>query len=380
MMSIREEVEAAAQRVQAVLSAAKAEIEEVFEVLRDKLDPPTPPAAPQIQYATHRYYASGPIPQDVSFLDVQDWEGFKTAPWPSGAERYLFAAFVKRPGDSKGWTQYLPPGFVSETDLATRSDNGQPVYRTTNGGDYLLNLANPDLRHRMVQQHVARAVERDVEGVYADEIDQTWEWAWPGVPGIRQFPTMDHWRNALLNLCTELADALHARGMKLWVNLGADYDLSNPWQAMLVDEVDGVNIEFFAGRDGVKQPPAVGEDLLRALRFIRKVETETDRTAVHVHASTSTQAVVDYAFGAWLLATELRGSFTASPDYAGGYLAPSQALRDRAHRLGQPIEPYYHMGSGALYRKFEHGFIVVNHTNQLIGITAPRSVRIEVSK
>lgn len=354
-------------------------VQAVFDELDGKLDPPTPPAAPNIRYATHRYLASGPIPQNATFFDAQDWEGFKQAAWPLNVERYLFASIIKRPGDERGWTQYLPPGFVTDVDLAIRTDNGNPVWRVTNGGDYLLDLSNPGLRRKMVETHVARVIERGAAGAYADEVDQTWTWAWPDIPGIRQFPTLDSWRAAQLSLYTELADALHVKGKKLWINLGADYDISNPWQNALVKKVDGINIEFFVGRDGVKMNTAMGETVLQALRFIRSVEQQPYGKAVHVHASTSDQTVVNYAFGAWLLATEFRGSFTASLDYNGAFLAPSRYFMEAASKLGNPVGNFVGLTSGALFRTFEHGHVVVNHTDRMIGVTPPRSARIELS-
>lgn len=331
-------------------------------------DPPPPPTpAPVVRWATHRYFGNGPKPADASFFDLQQYQGFQRSEYPAGAQLFAYLTTCSRKSDAVGWTTPLTTGEIMDSMLA-HYPSGSLVTRK-NGDDTLLNLVNPDVLARFETSAVADAGPFD--GIYLDEVDLKM-WGYSGVYP-REFPSEAAWAGAHRALVLRLSAALHNRGKKLWVNLGADYDLSNPVQLEIVKAVDGVNIEFFVGREGVSQAVATGADWLRQTRFVR--ECEVLGTPVHVHASTIFQPVVDYAFGSWLIATEFRGSFTASREYSGAFIKPSPYLVYTAGTLGAPIGAV--RSNGINYeRPFQGGVLEINSQTVSRGGLAPMTWRI----
>jgi hypothetical protein len=348
-------------------------IDTTFERLRTKLDTPIEPER-KIRFASHRYLTTGPIDQESSFFDVLDYPDINRAVWPEGAERYRYATYVKRPDDELGQGQFLPPEDILPTEIARNRSDGDQVYRATNGGDYLYDLENSSLRIEAVNHLVEEVVLKGFTGVYLDEVDQTW-WGWPGFSGASSFPTEHDWRARIFDWVRELSATLHENGKKLWVNLGADYDLTNPWQAQIVRLTDSVNIEHYVGREAVRMGPTVGSDWLRQGRFVR--DCEKIGKPVHVHASTTTQWVVDYAFASWLIWTELIGSFSASIEYSGTVYRPQPGRLETLRRLDLPKEDgYQDLVSGLFHRKFQNGTLQVNPTTETRAGLASRSFRI----
>jgi len=193
--------------------------------------------------------------------------------------------------------------------------------------------------------------------LYLDEVNQELLWAWPVYPV--EFPTPVSWRATLATFVSRLSTTLRSTGKKLWINLGADYDVADPWQASLINSADGINIEQFVGRDMSGYPPAVGADWLRQVTFLQKVESSGKQ--IHVHAATTKQGVVDLAFGSYLLGTSFRGSFSASGDYSGAVQFPSSGLLASARKLGAPKGPFTMATETSTgIRTYANGLVSVN--------------------
>lgn len=325
-------------------------------------EPPTP--AVKVRFAQHIYNNNQPI--DFAAFDLYDVQrGFITADGPivPRAEFYLYATIVRRPSDPQGLTQFLRPSLVPDSWCA-HTPSGQIVTRTRGEGpENLINIAVAQWRALAIPNIVEQVVHLGAAGLYVDEVDAWWRYAWPMIPGTgaKEFKTESYWRSMWLKFLTELADALHAKGKKLWANLGADYDFADPWQLAVVDIVDAVNIEFFVGREGVgMQPATVDSAWLEQTNFVLAVERRGK--PVHVHCSSNTQKVVDYAFCSWLAHTAFLGSFSASRDYGGTIGLPDGTLWTRAQSLGRPLAGATQNGP-VWSRRFEHGTVHVNPTN-----------------
>lgn len=351
---------------QADLDRALARINQEFTTLKNLLAQPAPDPAPtgvKLPTAVHRYLTTGPSPA-VDFYDLQRWADFRRTDFPATSEVYLYISTAEVTGDKNGWTWPLPPGQIKDAYRAHRADS-LVTRGTGNDVTNLLNLANPDLISTIVKDQLYVMQTTQADGVYLDEIDQTWEWGYPGSTP-REYPTLTVWKDAVANLVERLAAGLHAVGKKLWINLGADYRSLNPWQRRLIDAADGINIEHFVGREAVGEPPSTtATDWITQTGFVHDVEKLGK--AVHVHCSSATQSVVDYAYVSWLLATEFRGSFTASglvapgkSDYSGRLANPSPSLVASATALGAPQGPFVVQTSGLRSRAFSHGALTVN--------------------
>jgi hypothetical protein len=349
------------------------ELDERFNELLAKIEDSVP-EGPRIKFATHRYLQTGPIPV-VDFYDLQDGPYLnRQSEYPLGAETYRYVTTVCRPTDDLGWTQFAKPDELRPF-VATVKGTTTPVTRPNNGGEFLLNLHDDNLMALILARLTTRVDE--FEGLYLDEVDQTWLWGYPKSGLITQYPDLADWRAALLRLVGNLHASLVQLGKKLWINLGADYDISNPWQSALVNVVHAVNIEHFVGREKVAQPPTTGQDWQRQVAFVEAVELLGK--AVHVHASTSgNQKVVDFAFVSWLLATQFHGSFSASLDYPGSIIKPSTTLEGNARQLGAPAgRPVQYGSSGSTWKRaFQGGTVYVNPTLGLLDGMPAQSGRI----
>lgn len=356
-----------------ILQAASLE----FEGLKNQLGQPAPTGV-RLKTALHRYLVTGPKPT-VDYYDLQRWADFRRTDFPATSEVYLYISTAEVTGDKEGWTWPLPPGQIKDAYRAHRAD-GLVTRGTGNDVTNLLNLANPDLISTIVKDQLLVMQITHADGVYLDEVDQTWEWGYPGMTP-REFPTIAEWQVAMANLVEKLAAGLQGVGKKLWINLGADYSATNPWQKRLISAADGINIEHFIGREAVGQPPSTtATDWVSQVGFLRDVEWLGK--AVHVHCSSSKQSVVDYAYVSWLLGTEFRGSFTASgliangsSDYSGTLAVPTPSLVASATALGTPYGPFVTQGSALRTRTFAKGALTVNPTPGSILGMGPRTWR-----
>jgi len=329
-----------------------AEVNFSYDRLAMKIDPP--PSEVRVKFANHRYYGSGPYPL-ADFYDLQagSWD---RAMIPTSTEIYREVT-TARNVEPLGLRQFLPPAQVPDTWLA-HYPSGSPVWRSANSpqGDFLLNVAHPDLLTAITGN--LKAITEGYHGLYLDEIDNRM-WGYGGdMP--KEFPNIPAWQAAHLKLVQTVAAELHRLGRKLWINLGADYDITDPWQRALVDAVDGVNIEHFIARAAVNMSPATGIAWHQAVKFTNDVEKLGKQ--IHAHASGVYQPYTDYAFLSWLCGTEFRGSFSASVTYSGMLYFPSADLVTSARRLGAPQGPYYEHMDGSASRAFDNGYVDVNKT------------------
>lgn len=322
-----------------------------FDALAAKLDPAPPVGGdPGIKFAAHKYAWPGTAaPAEFSFYDLQ--AGPSTHPETFSGERYRYASTARVNDDPGGLTQLLKPALVGDSWLA--HSGGKPIAR---GNQNLLDLGDIGLITAVKTNLPNLLVGYD--GLYLDEVDQTYLWGWPLAGAPTEFPTVSQWQAAMLAFVRAIAEGVHQIGKKLWINLGADYSTLNPWQVGLVTAADGVNLEHFVGRQAVGMPPAVGAEWVSPVDFLEDVEGFGKQ--VHVHASSTTQTTVDYAFASYLLATQFRGSFSASVDYAGAVWTPSSALLASARNLGAPLGVYSISGPGIRSREFVNGRVDVN--------------------
>jgi hypothetical protein len=316
----------------------------------------------RVKFARHKYDNS--VRTDVSAYDFYDVQrgGVLTGNSKPGAELYIYATIVKCAGDSFGYRQFMPPSAVKDEWLA-RTTGGALIERGSgNDHDYLIDISNVAWQTEAVKQIVSSATTYNAN-VYVDEVDWTYIYPWPQLASglrIKTMQTQAAWQAAWLDFLTRLATALHLAGKKLWINFGANYDLADPWQFKVANVVDGINIEFFGGREGVKQPPtSVNDGWPAQVAFVADVERQLQKAA-HVHCSSNSQEVIDYAFYSWLLGTEFNGSFAAGLTYGVRDYLPSAVAQQGAAKLGAPLGPYDIVDPGLYRRKFVGGLVTVN--------------------
>ena len=335
-----------------------------FDALSAKLNPPASDLG--VKFAAHRYFWSGPVVAGMSFRDLQAGPSVNPASFTGEKYRYASTARIQPPSassDQSGWTELLRPGLVGDGWLAHA--NGKPVTRNS-GSQSLLDLGDLGLISA-VQSNLPNLLS-GYDGLYLDEVNQELMWGWPVYPV--EFSTPVSWRTTLSYFVARLSTTLRSLNKKLWINLGADYDASDPWQASLIQSADGINIEQFVGREMSGYPPATGPEWLRQVNFLQQVEASGKQ--VHVHAASATQSVVDFAFGSYLLGTGFLGSFSASSTYDGAVTLPSPGLLAAARKLGAPTGAYTMVASTA-GRSFTNGSVSVNLNTETttVGLTTP---------
>jgi hypothetical protein len=334
-------------------------------MITDFDDPPSPSPQPTVKYAQHQYDNS--VPVDLSngctFYDTQRGGSFANAsPFRFGREVYIYATIVKCVGDPNGFRQFMKPAAVKDGWLA-RTASGSLISRGSGDNrDLLIDIINPLWQDAAVANIVNEAVIGNVHGVYVDEVDWTNIYPWPLLKVGNKVKTMPYdadWQRAWLTFLTKLSQALAEHALKLWINLGANYDINDSWQSQLVNVVHGVNIEFFVGREGVGQPPTnVNDAWLQQGEFVAAVENRGK--AAHVHCSSNTPDVINYAFLSWLMFTQFNGSFSAGLTYGGRAVFPDSALASLADLLGSPTTGVMGTVSTGYARSFQHGTVFVN--------------------
>lgn len=326
--------------------------------------PPQPEPAPRLRFALHRYDNTQPSVPDG--FDVYDLQRGYSRPGPN-AETYLYATIVRSYGDAAGYRQFLPPSQVPDSQCA-HLDSTTLVTRPKNT-DTLVNFDNTAWQTAAIANIIRQCKEAGATGVYHDEVDWTYIYAWPVLRGTGkrcvEMPNEQAWQNSWVRWLRRLGTELNASGLKLWANLGANYSASDPWQRSILDCVDAINIEFFVGREGVGQPPnTAAESWVGVLNFISSAQSLFD-TKVHVHCSSLNQAVVDYAFASWLLVTDFRGTFSASLEYGDVTKTPTAELVIKAKMLGRPFG-FGQAASGYWRREFEKGVLLVNPNKDMV--------------
>lgn len=359
---------------QADLDAAKADIlakvTDRFAALGKLVtpDPPPPPvpSGPQIKFASHRYWLQGPK-QPADFYDFQDGPSWVRTDFPASAQTFRYATTCRSSvTDPAAWRQLVPVG-VSLPYLAKRP-TGTIVSRTANS-DQLLDISSASLL-RTVQAYIG-PITAKFDGLYLDEVDDTWRYGYPTATTTAQWADDAAWQASMVTFVQGISQTLHSLGKKLWVNLGSSLPVAHPFVAGVVGAADAVNLEFFVGREKLGAGPTTGAELLNLLYRVQWLERTLGKPA-HAHVSTSSQTVVDQGFAAWLLSTEFIGSFTASLDYGGDFLLPSAPLLARARLLGPPLEAWTGGAEGgSVGRRFTNGRVSLNTTTLAFTVSVP---------
>lgn len=339
-------------RVEAELLA---DVQARFAGLSRLLTPQPEPS--RIKFATHRFWLQGPKPV-ADFYDLQQGPDLHLPDFPGETYRYVTTA--RSNADPDGYRQFLPPGATSSYLVPDRFLSSSFVHRSTPNPDQLLNISSPGLLSKIVA--ALPDLTRGFTGLSLDEVDETWDYGYPGYATTGIWSTQAQWAASMTQFVRGVADALHAIGKKLWINASTVGDLPrNPFYNAVSKAADGVNIEFFIGMEGIGLPPMTGDRFLRTVERLFAIES-LGREA-HAHVSTTSQAVADYGFGAYLLGTQFRGSFTASIDTSGAYMRPSGQLLQSAQLLGRPLRGWtIDAVTGYVTRAFEFGTVTVNHT------------------
>jgi hypothetical protein len=236
------------------------------------------------------------------------------------------------------------------------------VTRPINGGDALINFGNFAWQGAAAASIIKQCKDLNMTGLYHDEVDWVNEFAWPTLKtrSCVEFPTEQSWKDAYVGWLKYLQWKLYRNGLKLWINLGANYDTKDPWQIDILRTANAVNIEFWMGREGVGSPPNnIEESWLSSVKFLSEAELNFG-VEVHAHCSSLNQAVVDYAFLSWLAGTHFLGSFAASLNYGGVNAAPSSTIYANAQKLGQPTGEISLQIPGYYSRSFAGGSLFVN--------------------
>jgi hypothetical protein len=360
---------------QADLDAAKADIlakvTDRFAALGKLIvpDPPSPPVTtPRIKFASHRYWLQGPK-QAADFYDFQDGPSWVRTDFPAAAQTFRYATTCRSAVTDPSAYRQLVPVTVSSAYLARRA-SGTVVSRTANS-DQLLDIGDPALL-RSVQSYLG-SITSKFDGLYLDEIDETWRYGYPTASTTANWANDAEWQTDLVVFVQGISQTLHSLGKKLWINLGSSLPATHPFVSGVLGAADAVNLEYFVGREKIGLGPATGSDLLFLINRVQWLEKTLGKPA-HVHVSTTSQTVVDEGFVAWLLGTEFIGSFTASLDYGGDFLLPSSALLANARKLGAPLGGMNAGSEGAVVsRSFTGGKVSLN-TNSLafsVSIVAP---------
>jgi hypothetical protein len=334
--------------------------------------PPVPTPTAVIRSAVHRYWLQGPIPT-VDFYDLQDSQWIDMTKFPSTAKKFRYVTTCCSPTtDAPGDRQFLKPN-VSSPYIA-KDTNGRPITRTANK-DLLLNVGSPDLRNIIVNniKNLVRPGGVDkFDGLYMDEVDDTWIY---GYPGFGRSGGVATWQNDMLNFVADVSNELHRLKKQLWVNLGLTGTGSNGWRNAIISYADAINIEYFVGKDKLNEQPDTDTDWLNRMKLLADIELMGK--PVHAHCSSENGPTIDYAFASWLMGTEFRGSFCASVDYTGDVYGTTTARMTAARQLGRPLGPMGTVLTGYV-RNFEHGNVYVNPFSHNMAGMEPMSSKIVV--
>lgn len=364
-------------RLNALLGTAMAALADVSSFargLRADDPPPTPVPDAIIRTAVHRYWLQGPI-VFADVYDLQDSQWIDLKAFPSGAKLFKYVSTANLPSDT-----YSDRQFVSSTRSSAyrvKDTSGKLISRTGNETDYLLDIGSSALRNLIVNS-IGSIVAKGFHGLYLDEVDDTWLYGYPnsGTIQLSNGSGSDAWRAAMILFVRDVANELHRLGKQLWINLGLTGSTSTPWRDQMIQMVDAVNIEYFVGKDYLKQPVDVDQNWV--FRVGELSDIENAGKPVHAHCSSTKQTTIDYAFASWLMGTQFLGSFCASVEYDGNNYLPSIDLQTSAANLGRPVAPMGTVSTGYA-RRFEHGTVYVNPFSSPRSDMAPMTWRIRPS-
>lgn len=302
-----------------------------------------------LRKACHRYWGSGPTPA-ADLYDLQDSQWLDLSAFSQSAKKFRYVTTAYSP-DARGDRQFIIPGQSAPYRAKYKSSL---ISRPVNS-DVLLNIASSAYRSLAVAN--IKNIVTGFDGLYMDEVDDTWINGYPSFPVSSDWDGLTGWRNAMVLFVQQISTELHSLNKKLWINLGSGKSLDDPWKKTIVSAADAVNVEYFIGKDKLGLSPDQNSDWLNRIDDLAAIEQLGK--PVHVHCSSFAPWLIDYAFLSWLMGTQFLGSFTASVDYTGDVFLPSGGLWLSASKLGRPMAP---MGTSSIgyVRRFEHGVVYVN--------------------
>lgn len=281
----------------------------------------------------------------------------------------IYQSMWLRPtGDPAGETTCLPGGGSYPPEWYLRSSAGapEPLSAVVPSAGYAMDFANSDYVKACAQHAVATALAMGADGVFLDGAATSVHWAQLPEPCGAASTTCTSdaaWQSAMTSALTDLASALHARGLVLFANVsGGNVDSccgGGPavWRRY-VAPLDGALEESWTY--GTDHQPLPAHQVAVAMNNVAWDEAHGKATIVNDDAAGCESCAT---LG---LATELLiANGSTSYDIAAGVYRqyatwwPSYSA---ALRLGLPRGPYVVASDGLLVRRFTLGAVAVNLT------------------
>ena len=272
---------------------------------------------------------------------------------------FLFYAdpMVERPSDPKGYTTALPPAQIKPA-WHLHDSSGAVLTRSDGDGDEMLDPGNVDYQNAAAANLVAVANSEHWDGVMLDEVNETWSWTMAKQPA--NYPTQQTWDAAQIAFVHNVCGQLTKAGKQCVTNTGDYATDAGFWNQVTADNSGSMQEFFVALNNTLGGNPTVatienGWWQPSENRLIASQNQGKD-SLFHAYAANATE--VRYALGSYLLAWRGYGTFAASTDYLGGTDAWSADFTT-AKALGDPVSAYQASGN-LLWRRFQHGYVVVN--------------------
>jgi hypothetical protein len=381
--ALRQQFAAMRSTMATALQSADAQLTTMDNTLLNWETSPPPITQPSgLRFARHKYDNS--TVTDLSLFSLYDLQrGWRpSGALRTGAEIAVYTTIVRRPTDAEGRTQFLRPNLVADTWCVHKQDGSLVTRPFGSGVDTLVNFTHPQWLSLAIPNIVNEAKRAGATIIYEDEVDFWWKYAWPvlATSPPKEFPTETHWRQGMVSFLNALTTEAHRNGLKVWINLGADYNTNDLWQDSLLSTVDMLNIEFYTGREGVGGEPTTPNDgWSQQNEFLAAVEKRG--LPVHVHCSSLNQRVVDYAYHSWLLFRQpsAMGTFSAGLGYGDVFGMPSSSVMEKVQALGEPTGQCYVVSSGLYQRHHKNGLVFVNPTKTTLDGLTGQTGRIQLS-
>jgi hypothetical protein len=241
-----------------------------------------------------------------------------------------------------------------------RDDSGRVITRSDGGAgpdeDQMTDPGNPQYQQQSAAHLVDLLQTEHWDGVYLDEINQTWAWNMARDPA--NYTTEAQWQTAALAYVRTVCEAVHAAGKTCYANTGADSGNADFWN-QTVAATDGANQEFFVAMD-----PNIGGAPARATIdngwWLMQVDRLRDcEKQCQVRAYAADVSAARYALASFLAVWQGDGVFSASTLYDGAHDVWTADF-ENARRLGSATGAAVDAGDGILLRRFDHGYVLVN--------------------
>lgn len=353
LRKIRTDLITAGQELAAAIGSAT----EGMKAIADALDTPPAPVGSPILRSTMWYTPDLP-PEwhqyDAFALQRSATDHQGTLPTSKLALSFT-TPLARRFGDVNGFSVALPPDQV-KFEWLYRDSLNKPFTRIHAGREEtFINPGNLDYI-KAVLNWLPQKLD-GFDGVLIDEVDMFPDWSFPSSRG---FVTPQAHRANQLTFLRALKTRLAVDGLELWVNLGGNNVLNDPWLNDVLNLVDGVWFEQFIGRylSGYTEPATVGDMWLEQTGFLAYANERCRTMANVAHGS---QVVIDYAFLSWLLVKNQDSFFGAQPGGNGANRSVTPALLEMAGKLGPAIGPAILVpsGNGTYTRAFQGGSVLV---------------------